>query len=387
MKTKRIALIFVAMTFFAGSCLGQQSVADSCLKDLDVIPDFLLANDAGAKTELAQLGQKHFDDALDKAEAQAARVSDAHGCLVVLNTYLKSWRKGHLEATPGPSADTAVESAQEQGSSTPPRDSPTFQILSSSTVLLTLKSFGDEYRLPLIALLQQNHSALAKHSNWIIDVRGNGGGSDSSYDPILAWLLPDETVSVGAMWLATPANLEGHKNFCALYAPGDSECEKEMQKTIDRVRNAAAGSLVPQRDGGGIAYDRQQPLEPQRPSRIAILIDGECASSCEEFLLAARQSFSVKLIGRSTFGSLDYSNLRPFSLPSGQRLLWYATSQSMRIPGLSVDVAGIQPDIYLPLGAGPNAKVEEMIRVRNWLEGGSLAPANIPSSSKQSGHQ
>ena len=83
----------------------------------------------------------------------------------------------------------------------------------------------------------------------------------------------------------------------------------------------------------------------------------------------------MKLIGRSTHGSLDYSNVRPHELPSGQRRLWYATTRSNRIPDLPVDLSGIQPDIYLPLDpSNPHAKDDEVQRVQNWLEGGSIGP-------------
>ena len=130
-------------------------------------------------------------------------------------------------------------------------------------------------------------------------------------------------------------------------------------------------------DSGAMSYNRVERLEPHRPSRVAILIDGGCGSSCEQFALEARQSFSVKLIGQHTFGSLDYSNLRPHDLPSGRRRLWYATTRSTRIPGLMVDVAGVPPDIYLPIEAGDDAKYEEVRRLQSWLEGGSLAPRKV----------
>ena len=60
-------------------------------------------------------------------------------------------------------------------------------------------------------------------------------------------------------------------------------------------------------------------VEPEKvtryPQRVAVLVDKRCGSTCEEFLLVARQSFKVKLFGQSSAGSLDYSNLRPFTLP------------------------------------------------------------------------
>lgn len=379
MNIKSLTFIVVAASYFSLNCAGQSTATDLCAKDLEAIPGFLLENDAGAKDHLAQFGQKHFDDSLAEARVAVLKVSDTDGCEEVLNRYLRAWRKGHLAAAPRPLTKPAAVSPAAQTASAPLKHEPRLQILSDKTILLTLKSFGDENRTPLIALLQQNHAALAKHPNWIIDVRGNGGGSDSTYDSLLAWLLPDEVVSVGAMWLVTPANLQAHRDFCPLFAPGDPECEKFINNAIARMRNAPRGSLVSQNDSGGISFDRQNPLEPQRPSRVAILIDGRCASSCEEFLLAARQSFNVKLIGRSTFGSLDFSNLRPFALPSRERLLWYATSRSMRIPEQPVDAAGISPDIYLPLAPEEHAEEEEVVRIQNWLEGGSLAPSKTES--------
>jgi len=42
-----------------------------------------------------------------------------------------------------------------------------------------------------------------------------------------------------------------------------------------------------------------------------------------------------------------------------------------------VDVAGVAPDIYLPIGGGSDAKNEEVRRVQSWLEGGSLAPRTV----------
>lgn len=386
MNLKTIIFTLAAVTCFSANGLGQSTVADLCAKDLDAIPAFLLVNDTGAKDELAQFGQKHFDDAMAEAKVAALKVSDANGCADALNHYVRAWRKGHLRVSPVPpvSAKPAAGISPATTATVPLTHAPKLQILSDKTILLTLSDFRDENRLPLIALLQQNHEALAKHSNWIIDVRENGGGSDSTYQPILAWLLPDEMVSVGDMWLATPDNLEGQKQFCSIFSPGDSECEKFQNDAIARVRNAPTGTLVPQDDNGSISYVRHKSLEPQRPSRVAILIDRGCGSSCEAFLLDARQSFNVKLIGQHTYGSLDYSNVRPFKLPSGERLLWYATSRSLRIPDDPVDIAGIPPDIYLPLAPGEHAKEEEVVRVQNWLEGGSLAPGKTEPSGKPS---
>jgi hypothetical protein len=375
-------VIFAAAVCLSVNCFCQPSDAELCVKDLEALPGFLLANDTGAKDHLARFGQQHFEDALTESRRSAVKVKDAAGCEVVLREYLKAWRKGHLgvqtigEATGRPTPTPEEIAARHR------KNAPVLQVLSVKTILLELKNFEDYNREPLIALLKQNHEILARHPNWIIDVRTNGGGSDSSYDPLLVWLLPDELASVGAELLVTPANIDGWARFCGIASPGDSVCEKALNEGVARMRNASTGQYVAQDDSGALDLDRVKPLEPRRPSRVAILIDHGCGSSCEEFVLAARQSFQVKLIGRPTFGSLDYSNLRPFELPSGQRRLWYATSRSKRIPAHPVDLAGIPPDIYLPREAGEQADQEEVRRVQSWLEGGSLAPLTKQASDR-----
>jgi C-terminal processing protease CtpA/Prc len=226
----------------------------------------------------------------------------------------------------------------------------------------------------LIALLRKHRQDLATRANWIIDVRDNDGGNDDTYYPLLPWLLPDEREDVGAEWLSTPANIEGQEKVCASVGSDDSQCKAYVARAVKRMRSVASGSYVAQEDGAAIHYLRVENLEPQRPARVAVLIDSGCGSSCEEFLLTVRQSFNVKLLGRRSHGSLDYSNLRPHELPSGERILRYAVSRSQRLPELPVDVAGVQPDILLPKPADESARQDEVLRVRRWLEGGSLSP-------------
>jgi hypothetical protein len=363
---------------FSLECLAQGPSAIACTGDLEFLPGFLLENDTGARDHLAQFGKKYFDDALAEAKSEALQIRGNASCAPVIRRYLRAWRRGHLgveditvvTATPSPHPSADDASAQHL------KSAPSIEILSRNTLRLTLRSFEPPNRDALIALIKARYEDLQGHPNWIIDVRGNGGGSDSSYEPLLPWLMPDEVASASTEILATPANIEGWTRVCALSAPGDPECPKSLSDSIARMRKAQPGTYVAMHDSGAMSYGRVERLEPRRPSRVAILIDLGCGSSCEQFLLEARQSFNVKLVGQHTSGSLDYSNLRPRDLPSGRRRLWYATTRSTRIPGLMVDVAGVQPDIYLPVQAGDDAK-EEVRRVQSWLEGGSLAPPTV----------
>jgi hypothetical protein len=361
------------------ACTNAAVASENCLKDLEVIPPFLLENDAGAKDELATMGQAHFDVAMAQAREGAAEAGDSAACDKVLNGYLKAWRKGHLSVNAVKPERTTPEPAEANL-----RTSllPTIKLLSERTALLTVPTFAGQYREPLIRLLAHQHKQLATRANWIIDVRNNGGGDDSTFEPLLPWLMPDEREDVGAAWLVTAANIEGQGKACSLFAPGDKDCEESLAEAVKRMRAASSGSYVQQEDGPPIHFLRAEKLELHRPARVAVMIDSHCGSSCEEFLLAVRQSFNVKLIGRRSYGSLDYSNLRPHLLPSGERMLMYAISRTNRLPGLPVDVAGIQPDIFLPEPSDGKARADEVLQVQRWLEGGSLAPSTAGGGAK-----
>lgn len=352
---------------------------ETCVQDLRAIAPFLLENDTGARQHLAQKGQAYFDLALATATTAAAGAADGKACDAILENYARTWRKGHLHVKPGSAVDIAKPAPAQPttpGQAAPSKE-PALQILSDSTALLTLPSFHGSYRAALASLLETHRETLAARPNWILDVRRNGGGSDSTYAPLLPWISSGEIVSMGAEWLSTPANIEGQEKVCALLAPGDEACTAFAAQAVVQMRTVKPGQYAPQQSGGTISYARADTPEPRRPARVAVLVDRDCASSCEEFLLAARQSFHVKLIGRNSYGALDYSNMRLHVLPSGQRHLQYATSRSARLPQLQVDLGGIMPDIYLPPPKDETERAQEIVRVQRWLEGGTLRPNNI----------
>jgi hypothetical protein len=70
-------------------------------------------------------------------------------------------------------------------------------MLSAKTLRVTLKSFELYNRDPLIARMKAHREDLESHPNWIVDVRRNPGGADSSYELLMPWLMMDETAIAG----------------------------------------------------------------------------------------------------------------------------------------------------------------------------------------------
>ncbi len=366
--SKACCVAYCLFLFGEYAVQAQLTPEQSCRQDLDAIPSFLLANDAGAKDELAQKGQAYFDKAMTTAQAAVSAIASDRECDAILRTYLLAWRPGHLAEMPLPGPDQDQPGRIPNGGGTIRHAE--LKALSGTTLLLSIPTFEASGRADLETIFAEQHELLASHPNWIIDVRANDGGNDSSFQPLLPWLMSGEVVDVGADFLVTPANIEAQNRICA----GDENCKKMILPLVERMEKAKTGDYVPLSTTGSVGYHRIDQPEPRRPARVAILIDHDCGSTCEQFLLTVRQSYSIKLIGRRTYGSLDFSNLRPSKLPSGKRQIFYATSRSERIPAMPVDGIGVMPDIYLPLEIGPTAKDDEVTRVKNWLEGGTLRP-------------
>lgn len=359
------------------------SAGDACARDLEALPGFLMENDAGARDLLTQRGEPVLAAALLKARADAAQIADDRACLALLNTYLKLWRKGHLWVSASPATQTQAQAqagvspspaAPALAEAVPASRQPSLRVLSPRTLLIHLPSFSPPHRLALELLLRKQRAVLLSHPYWIIDVRDNDGGADSSYAPLLPWLLAEQPVNVGVEWLSTPANQQAHEQICARYAPGDAACQQFAQSVLTALRAVPVGSWA-RVQGERFVFERGPVAEKRRPQKVAVLMDKECGSSCEQFLLTVRQGFAVKLLGRPSFGALDYSNMRPFSLPSGRRDLWYATSRTLRLPQVPVDALGVLPDVLLPELQAPGDAAAEVQAVQRWLEGGSLQRA------------
>jgi hypothetical protein len=344
------------------------ALARDCLRDLEAIPAFLLANDAGMQQPATPDELAKRQAALEAARRGAAGVQDDGQCTAVLQTYLRAWRRGHLFVH-------AVK-ANEGRVSAPAASMPMIEMLSPTTALITVPSFFNAAHAPLTALIEQHRQELQARPNWIVDVRGNGGGSDITYAPLLPWLMADGWIDVSERVFVTPTNVQAEERIAQEMAPGDAESARITAAIVQRMRAGQEGGWVQQQYDAGWQYQPPDHVVPRRPQRVAVLMDAGCGSSCEQFLLTVRQSFAVKLVGhRRSFGGLDASNLRPHLLPSGRQRLWYATTVSNRLPALPIDGIGVEPDVLLPYPEDQADRRADVTRTQQWLEGGGWPPA------------
>lgn len=218
-----------------------------------------------------------------------------------------------------------------------------FSQLDESTVMIRIPSFNLSQKKIIDKILEENHDLITSSPNLILDLRNNGGGGDDSYDELIPYLYTNPIRTVGVEILSTPLNNSQIKAYLEM-PELDEETREQIEAFYERlVENE--GAFVNVFDDV-VEVEELESILPN-PKEVAIIIDQECGSSTEQFLLAAKQSKKVKLYGRTTFGALDISNMNVVESPCKQFVLGYAMSRTMRIPGMSIDGKGIQPDFYI----------------------------------------
>ena len=218
----------------------------------------------------------------------------------------------------------------------------TLSSLGDSTLLLRIPTMNESVRLELDSLIRANAGLLERTPNLIIDCRDNGGGSDVTFYPLRPYIYSGKVLGYKAQIYSTEDNIEKYeklrhnKNFPKIYRLYFGHMARKMR----RHKGEFVGKC-------GTEVQKFKKLKPN-PRRVAILINGRCGSSCEQFIYYAAQSERVTLLGQNTYGVLDYGNLHTLDFPGGKFALAYPTSRSCSIDaGRAIDGVGLAPDVRI----------------------------------------
>lgn len=220
---------------------------------------------------------------------------------------------------------------------------PLFEVLSNKTVLLRIPSFDHSFKKDIDKVIKNNLDTILQTENLIIDIRGNGGGSDVSYEEILPIIYTNPIRTIGLEFLSTTLNnsrmlkFMEDDNFSDEDKAWAKDSYKKLENRLGEFVNLEEDTVTVE------TFDRVHPL----PRNVGVLIDNRNGSTAEQFLLAAKQSQKVKLFGVTTRGVLDISNMHQVQSPSKHYTLYYSLSKSFRIPEMAIDSKGIQPDFYI----------------------------------------
>ncbi|WP_339253441.1 S41 family peptidase [Sporosarcina sp. FSL W8-0480] len=229
---------------------------------------------------------------------------------------------------------------------------PTYSVEEREGVaFITITDFADPDAI--VKLVEENKGFLEATDKWIIDVRVNYGGSDSSFYPFIPYLVPEEGVE-----LAEPGNTmlfnctEANANRIlpeleAALTATDDEQAKWFLSVFKREWQQNRGKGFVEFDFGDMMSDTFV-KGTKHPSSVIVLSDVFCGSSGDSFVEAAKKSSKVTVIGRATMGLNDYANLVTAKWAEGFELMYPSSRLSRIDKGEGMTGVGIVPHEYIP---------------------------------------
>jgi len=214
-----------------------------------------------------------------------------------------------------------------------------FTKLSNKTSLLCISSFLDEYVERIEKIILDNQQAIENSENLIVDVRNNLGGTYDAYDELLPYIITNNIRGVGQEFLVTQTLIDGVENWF------DDEEGKKKARSWIKMFEGNIGKFV-NIDTADV-YINKIKIAERSPKQIVVLVNKRTASSGEAFVLEAKQSKKVKILGVPTYGAMDYGSGEIFNFGHKNYKLHMPTWRSMRLPYYPIDNIGVQPDIYL----------------------------------------
>ncbi|WP_194778432.1 S41 family peptidase [Pararhodonellum marinum] len=227
-----------------------------------------------------------------------------------------------------------------------------FKLLYDDLGYLSIKTFEGYFKSQLDSLFLAHEQELGSVSKLIIDVRGNGGGSDALLAPFIPMFYTDTLRTELPQLYATKDNLKTYAEFFEQIKSDSARYGKatidHLRKLIKKMEAGEEGEYVNmfdsieelgetmETDFGSqqfvltnsmsednryrlTYYNQEKPL-PLNPEKIVLLMDRGCASTCENLILLANQSKKVITYGENSGGYKGYGNVFPIMTPMGYQL-------------------------------------------------------------------
>ena len=291
----------------------------NCGKVFDWVVSKIEENDAGFDYAIEMKGKEAYDKLTAEKEAESKSITSMHDCVELVNEWLKFFRKSHIGLAWNRPVlfDPDIVNTY---------DKFAVKRLSKNTMYIKIKSFmGDESKQIISDMIDANDYCLSHTPNLIIDLRGNGGGFLNAWDPLRKYIDSKPMHLYDIMIRVSKENAKQR---------GDA----------DFIRNNAGKRFA----GNDTLTTVTNPDEVQKfPESIVILVDENTGSSSEFFLIYAKQSTKVKVMGQKTSGTMEVGGINALESPDKQFLLFYGNfirSQAKQTQYLDY---GIQPDIFL----------------------------------------
>ncbi len=324
---KYLIIIFFALQFY--SSFGQDC---DCGKEFKFLVDKIENNYAGFKDKVTEANIAEYNQFTDEIRNTTQTIRTFKICSDVIQKWLDYFNDKHLNI----GYESNIYFA--------------FKSIDENSLMLRLPSFSWNNKGLIDTLISNNLKEITSKPILIIDLRGNGGGTDYAYKGLLPLIYTDSYISKHVEYLASEGNI---KYFEKALKEGNIKKghEEETRIFIDSLK-ANKGGFYQEYPNDTIISK----IKYSKPQIVGIIINDFCGSSCEQFVLAAKHSSKTMTFGTRTAGVLDYSNVVPEDLLTNGFYVHLPMSRSTRLPENPIDNIGIKPDVEINKPANLNVK-------------------------------
>lgn len=223
-----------------------------------------------------------------------------------------------------------------------------FRQITPQVAYLRVSSFNVP-KTQVDSLVHAHLVALRRTPTLIIDIRDNGGGSNSSFASLLPLMNTGNYQDMHTYMRTSPDNLAAEEAMLAKARSGHWDTDSVLNAwAVDVAQAKAHPNQLYRSEGSLIRMDSVW----RNPSRVAVLMNAKCYSSAEYFAFYAKQSRKTKLFGQPTGGVMDYGNVRAQVLDCSTFMLRLPTTRSGWVDTAPIDNVGFQPDVPIPTTEG-----------------------------------
>ena len=228
-----------------------------------------------------------------------------------------------------------------------------------TALLISITSFPSSTNPVWSGFIDLVKKELPKSNLVILDMRGNGGGDDSKGFALASLLAGAELKEPYAKQWNNPAP-EAQQVFINSFdywinlAKADGkeappylvELKRKYVEKRDLSLKPISATEIVTNDANGSDFS----LERSIKKPIYILIDADCASSCESTTDFFEYNTLVKTVGENTAGYVHFGNNGIVFLKNSGIGLQMATSYNSYTDGRFIEKKGITPKIKVPAG-------------------------------------
>ncbi|NER19090.1 S41 family peptidase [Spongiivirga citrea] len=221
-----------------------------------------------------------------------------------------------------------------------------YKKIQDSISYIRIPTFSSGYSAKIDSLYQEALPNFKSTPYLIIDVRNNGGGSDTNANPLLKYIYsnPFETDKVD-LWV-TPDNLKIWEKWTVAAKQDPENYSNDdvawFENEVMQMKKAKPYSWIPRSKGRKVRLNKNKTAPWIK--KVVVITNRNCASSCETLLFWAKKSDKSVLVGENSGGYVGYGEVGTVQTPCYNFTL--SCTMTRYQEQRKYEVIGISPDIY-----------------------------------------